>query len=57
MVFNHFIYLFNFWLCAVFAATRPFSLAAASWGSSLAVVRRRLIMVASLGAEPRLQGV
>ena len=57
MVFNHFIYLFNFWLCAVFAATRPFSLAAASWGSSLAVVRRLLIMVASLGAEPRIQGV
>ena len=57
MFFHHFIYLFTFWLCAVFAATRPFSLVAASWGSSLVVVCRLLIAVASLGAEHGLQGV
>ena len=45
---------FNFWLCWVFAAEPELPLAALTGGSSLVVVLRLLIAVASLVAGPGL---
>ena len=49
------MYFFSFWLQCIFFAVQGLSLVGAS-GATLLVVHRLLIAVASLVAEPRLQG-
>ena len=51
------IFISLFWPCWVFVAAHGLSLVAGSGGSSLAVVCRLLVVVASLVAECRLWGV
>ena len=51
-----FILFLYFWLCWVFVAECRLSLGVKSGGSSLVVVHRLLIVVASLVVEWRLQG-
>ena len=51
---NLFFFFFNFCLCWVFAAEPKLSLVAVTGGSSLVVVLRLLIAVASLVADPGL---
>ena len=53
----HFIYLFSLSLYWVFVAVPGLSPVAASGGCFLVAVRRLIIAVASLVAEPRLQGM
>ena len=51
---SNFFFFFNFWLHWVFAAEPELSLVAVTGGSSLVVVLRLLIAVASLVAGPGL---
>lgn len=52
LIFSYFIYLFR--LCWVFVSVRGPSLVAVSRDCSLVAVHSLLIVVASLGLEPRL---
>ena len=51
---SFFLFFFNFWLRWVFAAEPKLSLVVVTGGSSLVVVLRLLIAMASLVADPGL---
>ena len=55
VMWNSLSYLFNFWLCWVFAAALGLSSVAMSRGCSRVAVHRRLLTVASRVAEQGLQ--